>query len=60
MSDRLIIHYKHEKRFRSFKRDMHLIYEEVFQNTSVMAVEIVVGSRNRRDDKKELIHKRPI
>jgi len=36
--DRFFIHYTHEKRFRPFKRDMHQLYENVFQQTPVMAI----------------------
>jgi hypothetical protein len=59
LQDRFFIHYTHEKRFRPFKRDMHQLYDNVFQQTPAMAIKIVVGNRNRRDGRKELIHKRP-
>ena len=57
--DRSFIHYTHEKRFRRFKRDMHQLYDNVFQNTPAMAMKMVVGNRNRRDNTQELVHKRP-
>ncbi|CAF1655043.1 unnamed protein product [Adineta ricciae] len=57
--DRSFIHYTHEKRFRQFKRDMHQLYQNVFQNTPAIAVKMVVGNRNRPDNTKELVHKRP-
>ena len=57
--DRLFIHYTHEKRFQSMKRDMHRVYENVFRSTPVMDLKLVVGNRNRRDAKNELIRKRP-
>lgn len=56
---RLIIHYTHEKRFYAFQRDMHLIYKNTFKNTPVENVRLIVGYRNRRDAKHELIRKRP-
>ena len=56
---RSFIHYTHEKRFRRFKRDMHQLYDNVFQNTPAMAMKMVVGNRNRRDNTQELVHKRP-
>lgn len=56
---RIIVHYKHEKRFHSFKRDMHHIYDNTFQNQIDKDIRMIVGNRNRRDAKKELIHKRP-
>ncbi len=57
--NRIIVHYTHEKRFHSFKRDMHHIYDKTFQNQIDKDIKIIVGNRNRRDAKKELIHKRP-
>ena len=55
----LIIHHAHEKRFSSFKRDMHHVCDTVFQNTPVADVKIIVGNRNRPKAKNELIRKRP-
>ncbi len=57
--DRFFLHYTHEKRFLPFKRDMHKLYDNVFQQTPAMAIKLVVGNRNRRDGTKELIQKRP-
>ena len=38
---------------------MHQVYEDIFKNTPAMDVKIIVGNRNRRDAKNELIRKRP-
>jgi len=59
LQDRFFIHYTHGKRFRPFKRQMHQLYERVFQQTPAMAIKIVVGNRNRRNSTKELIQKCP-
>jgi hypothetical protein len=59
LHDRFFIHYTHENCFRPFKRDMHQLYKNVFQQTPAMTIQIVVGNRNRRDGSKELIRKRP-
>ena len=56
---KLIIHYTHEKRLESLKRDMHKIYLDVFKNTPVEDLKLIVGTRNRRDARNELIRKRP-
>ena len=56
---KLFIHYTHERRFQSNKRDLHRVYEETFQSTPAMNATFVVGNRNRRDAKHELIRKRP-
>jgi hypothetical protein len=50
----LIIHYTHEKRFDSLKRDMHKIYHTDFQNTPVDDIKMIVGTRNRRDARNDL------
>ena len=57
--EKLFIHYTHEKRFHSCQRDMHKIYEDVFQRTPAMDTQLIVGNRNRRDIQHELIRKRP-
>ena len=59
LQHRFFIHYTHEKRFRPFKRHMHQLYQDVFQNTPAMTVKMVVGNRNHRDCAQELIYKRP-
>jgi len=38
---------------------MHRVYEDVFKNTPAMYAKLIVGNRNRRDAKNELINKRP-
>ena len=57
--NKLFIHYRHEKRFRSFKRDLHRVYDNVFRGTPAMDVRLIVGTRNRRDANNELVHKKP-
>ena len=57
--NKLILHYTHEKRFASFKRDMHHIYHTVFYQTPAAERRIIVGNRNRPDAGRELIRKRP-
>lgn len=56
---KMITHYTHERRFESMKRDMHKIYDDIFKETPVADVKMVVGSRNRRDARNDLIRKRP-
>ncbi|CAF4377043.1 unnamed protein product [Adineta steineri] len=58
-ADRLFLHYTHEKRFEPFKRNMHRVYQNVFKNTPAIDLRLIVGNRNRRDAKNELIRKRP-
>ncbi|CAM4828303.1 unnamed protein product, partial [Rotaria magnacalcarata] len=56
---KLFVHYTHEKRFRVLKRDMHHVYEHIFESTPAMYTKLIVGNRNRRQATDELIHKRP-
>jgi hypothetical protein len=58
-SDKFFVHYTHEQRFNTLKKDMHQVYDDVFQNTPAMCTKMRVCTRNRRDAKKELIRKRP-
>jgi hypothetical protein len=55
---KLIVHYTHEKRFHTLKCDMHQVYDNTFGNTPAMYTTLIVGNRNRRDAKHELIRKR--
>lgn len=52
---KFFIHYTHEKRFETLKRNMHGAYEDIFQNTPAACTKMVVGTRNRRDTKSKLI-----
>jgi hypothetical protein len=55
----LIVLYTYEKRSASLARNIHRNYGNVFKNTSAMGLKLLVGNRNRRDTKIELIYKRP-
>ncbi len=47
---KLFVHYTHEKRFQSFKRNMHHVYENhVFKNKNTMDRKLIAGNHNRRD-----------
>ena len=55
----LIIHYTHEQRLASSKRDLHYIWGNIFKDTTVMNTKLIVGNRNRRNTTKEIVLKRP-
>ncbi|CAF2213570.1 unnamed protein product, partial [Rotaria magnacalcarata] len=57
--NKLIVHYTHEKRFQTFKSDMHQVYDNTFKDTPAADVKLIVGNKNRRSAKTELICKRP-
>ena len=57
--DKIIVHYIHENRFRSFKRGIHQIHQKVLKDTPALGTRLIVGNRNRRSAKFELIRKRP-
>ncbi len=58
-SDKFFVHYTHEQRFNALKKDMHRVYDDVFRNTPAMYTRMIVGTRNHRNTKNELIRKRP-
>ncbi|CAF1389023.1 unnamed protein product [Rotaria magnacalcarata] len=58
-ANKLIVHYTHEKRFQTFKSDMHQVYDNIFKVTPAADVKLIVGNKNRRSGKTELICKRP-
>ncbi|CAF1515433.1 unnamed protein product [Rotaria magnacalcarata] len=57
--DRVIIHYTHEKRFTTIKKDMHAIFEKGFQGYGIEAVKLIVGHRNSPNSERELTRKQP-
>ena len=57
--NRLILYYKHEQRFETFKRDMHRIFENIFKKSDGIDAKLIVGSCNRRSAQHEFIRKRP-
>ena len=46
-------------RFTRYTRDLHQVWSEVFVNTTASGDKVIVGSRNNRDAKSELVQKRP-
>lgn len=51
----LFLHYRHEQRLDSLKRDIHKIYSEVFQGTEASDIRLIIGHRNSRNIQSELI-----
>jgi len=49
INDEFFVHYTHEDRFQSLKRDMHQVYDDIFQNTPAMDTKMAVDTRNRRE-----------
>jgi hypothetical protein len=59
VQDKMVIHYTHENRFTSMKRDMHEVFREAFKDLGIDAVRFIVGHRNSPNMQRELIRKRP-
>jgi hypothetical protein len=57
--NKLIIHYTHENRFNTCKRDMHRIFQDTIANNPIIETKLIVGNRNQRSTMRELIRKRP-
>lgn len=58
-TEKLIIHYTHERRFATFKKDIHSLWNEIFQYTPVLHTKLIIGHRNQKNATKELIRRRP-
>jgi hypothetical protein len=54
-----IIHYTYEKRLQSNKKDMHQLWNQLFQQTPVMNTRLIIGNRNNPNLTRELVHRRP-
>ncbi|CAF3936480.1 unnamed protein product [Rotaria sp. Silwood1] len=57
--DKAIIHYTHEKRFTTTKKDMHEIFRKAFKCLAIEALRLIVGHRSSPSTQRELIRKRP-
>ncbi|CAF4506826.1 unnamed protein product [Rotaria socialis] len=55
----LFLHYTHEQRLHTLKRDIHKIYSEIFHDTIATDIRLIVGHRNHRNTRHELVQKRP-
>lgn len=55
----LILHYKHEQRLASYKKDIHQLWNKTFTNTPVISTKLIVGSCNNKNATRELVSKRP-
>ena len=55
----LIVHYTHEERLATFKKNLHRLWNGAFTDTPIEKTRLIVGKRNNRNGKRELIHIRP-
>jgi hypothetical protein len=56
--DNLIIHYKHEARLASYKKDIHQLWNQIFKNTPFMNTKLIIGHRNSPNMTKTVVHRR--
>jgi hypothetical protein len=56
---RLILHYKHEKALRYFKRDFHQLWEKTFHRSSAEDIRVIVGTLINRSLSSLLVRKCP-
>ena len=57
--DHLIVHYTHEKRLEPYKRDIHQIWDQTFLNTPASEVRLIIGNKNSRNIRRELVRACP-
>ena len=57
--DNLIIHYTHEARFASSKKNTHQSWHQIFNGTPVASKKLIVGNRNTRKWQDSLVRRRP-
>jgi hypothetical protein len=57
--DNLIIHYTHEERFATSKRDIHRLWDQLFQTTPVATTKLIIGNRNSPNIMNFIVHRRP-
>ena len=55
----LIIHYTHEERFGTSKKDIHQLWHHIFADTPVNDTKLIIGNRNSRNAIKLFVHRPP-
>jgi hypothetical protein len=55
----LIIHYTHEKRFQTNKKNIHQLWNQTFEQTPVIDTRLIIGTRNSHNMTRELVHRYP-
>ena len=53
--ERLIIHYNHEERLATFKKNLHKLWQRTILNTPIQETRLIIGNRNNKPSKRELI-----
>ncbi len=54
-----IIHYTHEERFRTSKKDIHQLWHHIFADTPVIVTKLIIGNRNSHNATKVLVRRQP-
>ena len=55
----LIIHYTHVRRLASYKKEIHQLWNQIFERTPVQNTRLIIGNRNSENMTKELVRRRP-
>ena len=55
----LIIHYSHEKRFETLKKDIHQLWNQIFHDTPIMNTKLIIGHKNNNSTTRELVQRCP-
>lgn len=56
----LIIHYRHENRLKTLRRDTHRMWDGNFDATPIQNLRLIIGIKNDQNTKRELIHTHPL
>ncbi len=58
-TEKFIIHYIHEARLQTTKKDIHQLWDQTFQQTPIMNTKLIIGNRNSPNLTRTLVHRRP-
>jgi hypothetical protein len=53
------MHYTHEARLESYKKNIHQLWNQIFAQTPVINMRLIIGNRNNPNNKGTLVHRRP-
>jgi hypothetical protein len=55
----IIIHYTHEQRLSTYKKHIHELWNQKFNQTAVINTRLIIDNRNSKNLKKQSIQRHP-
>jgi hypothetical protein len=59
-TNKVILHYKHEARLKTYKKDIPQLWSQIFNNNEVMNTKLIIGNKNNANTTKTLVRRCPL